>query len=90
MPAVYRVLVYPEHGFQIGQCLEHDICVRGRTAEDIRRALRDTIEAYADAGIELDRVPPAPEEFHVAWHEAKEPPVRVVFDGDLGVGAFAT
>lgn len=38
------VVVFPEHGKWIGQCLERDICAQADTRDELVRRLRATIE----------------------------------------------
>lgn len=69
--SVLRAIVYPEQDMFVAQCLERDICARGRTIDEMCDALALTIAAELleceKRGLDLSSIPPAPERFHDMW-----------------------
>lgn len=73
-----RILLYPRNGIMFGQCLEHDVCIRGTDSDDVRRRLMLVIGAYEDEGADFFSLPPAPRAFFDTWQSSVEPPVRQI------------
>lgn len=75
-----RVLIYPSDDIYIGQCLEHDLCVRGDNVQDVRRRINQTVLAYAEDGLSFFDLPKAPKQFFDLWDSGDQPPFRIESD----------
>lgn len=72
-----RILIEHEDGMYVGQCLEHDLCVQGKSPDDVRRRMLIQLEQFVTRFGGLDGVGPAPQQFHDLWASGKEPPLRM-------------
>ena len=70
-----KMLVMPEGGYYVGQCLDHDIVVQGKTLEQLRDALDYMLLSYeamerADEHDHLADLGPAAPEYWVRFDRA--------------------
>ena len=67
-----RAIIFKDGDQWVGQCLEYDIAAQARDLETVRSRLIMTIEAEAEAGMELNGDPfggigRAPKHFYDMW-----------------------
>jgi hypothetical protein len=77
-----RILLYPKNGMVFGQCLEHDVCVRGVDSDDVRRRLQLLISGYEDQQSDFFKLKAAPAVFFETWTSQVEPPMREIVHFD--------
>jgi hypothetical protein len=62
-----RVLIFNQEEMLVAQCLERDICVQGRSVEEVQERFKVTLMME---GERLTSLQPAPLRFHELWAEA--------------------
>lgn len=70
-PYAMRVIIFEDHGYWYGQCLEHDILARGDNIEAMLENLALTIDAEGAMRVPdgLSGIAPAPAEYQRLWAE---------------------
>lgn len=69
MSELIRVLLFKEDGLWVAQGLEHDICVQGKTLEDVQTYFEVAIRLEDEEEGGVKRIPEAPRYFQERWEQ---------------------